>query len=201
MDYAGLLFSFKGRINRAKLWLALLVIMCWMTFLGLLVVAIGSLFGAAKSFSFGVSDIFLMFDPATYRSLSKADLFPLFAKMILTPLFGWIYFATSIKRLHDRDKSGWWMVPFVVAPGLYDQIADRFDLSYAALPLGLAAFVFVIWGFVEMYCLKGSRQTNRFGPNPLQPIDPKPPWDQQTEVEMVPHKAGPPPVWYVKRSA
>jgi hypothetical protein len=93
------------------------------------------------------------------------------------------------------------MVPFVVAPGLYDQIADRFDLSYAALPLGLAAFVFVIWGFVEMYCLKGSRQTNRFGPNPLQPIDPKPPWDQQTEVEMVPHKAGPPPVWYVKRSA
>ncbi|MDB5578636.1 MAG: hypothetical protein JWR80_3812 [Bradyrhizobium sp.] len=201
MDWTWYLFSFKGRINRGKLWLALLVIMCWMIFLGLLVVAIGSLFGAAKSFSFGVNDIFLMFDPATYRALSKADLWPLFAKMILTPLFGWVYFATSIKRLHDRDKSGWWMAPFVVGPGLYDQIADRFDLSYAALPLGLAAFIFVLWGFVEMYCLKGSRKTNRFGPNPLAPIDTGPRWEQRSEIEMVPRKAGPPPVWYVKRSA
>jgi uncharacterized membrane protein YhaH (DUF805 family) len=192
MDWTWFLFSFEGRINRAKLWLALLVIMCWMIFLGLLVVAIGSLFGAARSFSFGVNDIFLMFDPAAYRSLSKSDLLPLFAKMILTPLFGWVYFATSIKRLHDRDRSGWWMVPFVVAPGLYDQIADRFDLSYAALPLGLAAFIFIIWGFVEMYCLKGSPKTNRFGPNPLQPVDTKPRWEQQSEMEMVPHKTGPP---------
>ena len=58
MDWTWYLFSFNGRINRAKLWLALLVILCWMIFLGLLVVAIGSLFGAAKSFSFDVSDIF-----------------------------------------------------------------------------------------------------------------------------------------------
>ena len=161
---------------------------------GLLIVAIGSLFGDAKSFGFGVNDIFLIFDPATYRSLSKSDLIPFLAKLIGAPLFAWICLATSIKRLHDRDKSGWWMVPFVVAPWLYDQIADRFDLSYAALPLGLAAFVFCIWGFVEMYCLKGSPKTNRYGPHPLQPIDTRPRWEQQSEIEMVPHKAGPPPV-------
>jgi uncharacterized membrane protein YhaH (DUF805 family) len=200
MDWTWYLFSFEGRINRAKMWLALLVIMCWMIFFGLVIVAIGSLFGAAKSFSYGVSDFFLIFDPATYRALSKADLVPLFGKLIGTPLFGWVYFATSIKRLHDRDKSGWWMVPFLVAPVLYDHLTERFDLSYAALPLGLVAFVFMIWGFVEMYCLKGSRKTNRFGSNPLQPIDTKPHWEQQSEIEMVPHKAGPPPVWYVKRS-
>ena len=80
MDYAWFLFSFKGRINRAKLWLALLVILCWMIFLGVLIVTVGSLFGGPKSFSFGVNDIFRILDPATYRSLSKADLFPLFAK-------------------------------------------------------------------------------------------------------------------------
>ena len=66
---------------------------------------------------------------------------------------------------------------------------------------GLAAFVLCIWGFVEMYCLKGSRKTNRFGPNPLAPIDTRPRWEQQSEIEMVPHKAGPPPVWHVKRGA
>ena len=57
---------------------------------------------------------------------------------------------------------------------------------------GLVAFVFLIWGFVEMYFLKGSRKTNRFGPDPLAPIDTRPRWEQQSEIEMVPHKAGPP---------
>ena len=58
-----------------------------------------------------------------------------------------------------------------------------------------------VWGFVEMYCLKGSRKTNRFGADPLAPKPPhdtRPPWDQQSEIEMTPHKAGPPPVWRVK---
>ncbi len=125
MDWTWYLFSFNGRINRAKLWLALLVIICWMIFLGMLVVIASSLFGGAKSFSFGVDDIFLILDPATYRSLSKADLLPFLAKVIGAPLFAWVYFATSIKRLHDRDKSGWWMVPFFVIPGFYNDFADR----------------------------------------------------------------------------
>ena len=62
--------------------------------------------------------------------------------------------------------------------------------------------VLCLWGFIEMYCLKGSRKTNRFGADPLAPPPPRdtrPPWDQQSEIEMVPHKAGPPPVWRVKR--
>ena len=201
MDWTWYLFSFKGRINRAKLWLALLVILCWMIFLGALVVIGGSIFGGAKSFSFGINDIFLIFDPETYRSLPNADLFPLFVKVIGTPLFLWVYFATSIKRLHDRDKSGWWMIPFFAVPGLYNQFADRLSDSYLIWLPGLAAFAFCVWGFIEMYFLTGSRKTNRFGPNPLQPIDTRPRWDQQREIEMVPHKAGPPPVWHVKRGA
>ena len=28
-------------------------------------------------------------------------------------------------------------------------------------------FVLMIWGFVELYFLRGTRRTNRFGPNPL----------------------------------
>lgn len=200
MDWTWYLFSFKGRINRAKLWLALLVILCWMFFLGVLVIIVGSLSGGAKSFGFRINDIFFILDPETYRSLSKADLVPLVAKAIGTPLFAWVYLATSIKRLHDRDKSGWWVIPFSVGPSLYSQFEDRLgDSSLLMLP-GLVAFVFLLWGFVEMYCLRGSPKTNRFGPNRLQPIDTTPRWEQQSEIEMVPHKAGPPPVWYVKRS-
>jgi uncharacterized membrane protein YhaH (DUF805 family) len=198
MDYAWFLFSFEGRINRAKLWLALLIILCWMIFLGALFAAIGGLFGGPTSFSFAVNDIFRVVVLATYRSLSSAGLVPVLVKPIGTALFAWVYLATSVKRLHDRDRSGWWMVPFFVIPGLYSEFADRLGDSFAAMPFALIAFVLCIWGFVEMYCLKGSRKTNRFGPNPLSRADTRPRWEQHREVELVPHKAGPPPVWRVK---
>ena len=93
------------------------------------------------------------------------------------------------------------MIPFFVGPGIFNQFADRLGDSYLLIALGLVALVFLLWGFVEIYCLKGSRKTNRFGPNPLQPVDTRPRWEQQSEVEMVPHKAGPPPMWRVKPRA
>ena len=201
MDWNWVLFSFKGRINRAKMWLALLFIMCWMIFLGLLVVAIGSLFGAPTPFSLGTKDIFKLVDPDVYRTLKPADLPRLLVKLLGVSLLLWVYFATSIKRLHDRDKSGWWMVPFFVVPGLYNQFEDRLPDSYFMMLPTLIVSALYVWGFVEMYCLKGSRKTNRFGADPLAPKPPhdtRPPWDQQSEIEMTPHKAGPPPVWRVK---
>ena len=45
MDYAWFPFSLEGRINRAKMWLATLIILCWMIFLGGLIAAVDSLFG------------------------------------------------------------------------------------------------------------------------------------------------------------
>ena len=51
--------------------------------------------------------------------------------------------AISVKRAHDRGKSGW------------------FNLV-ALIPLAGA-----IWLFVELGCLRGQRGANRFGQNPL----------------------------------
>ena len=180
----------------------MLVLFCLMMAMGLVIAAIHSLFGGGKAFHFGASDLFKLVDPDAWRSLTWADLPRLLTKLFGTSLLMWVYFALAIKRLHDRDKSGWWMVPFFAAPGLYNQFADRLPDSYADLPLAIAAFGLGLWGFIEMYCLKGSRKTNRFGADPLTPQPPRdtrPPWDQQSEIEMVPHKAGPPPVWRVKR--
>lgn len=202
MDWNWFLFSFNGRINCAKLWLAVPVLLCWMIFLGVLTIGIGSLFGnpaPTGSLSFSTSDLFKLLNPDSYQSLRTAGLPLLVIKVVGTPLVLWVYLATSIKRLHDRDRSGWWMVPFFAIPGIFNELADRFEYSHAALALGLATFVLYLWGFVEMYCLRGSRKTNRFGPDPLAPIDTRPRWQQQSEIEMVPHKAGPPLVWRVKR--
>jgi uncharacterized membrane protein YhaH (DUF805 family) len=202
MDWTWYLFGFKGRIDRAKYWLAGLIIVCWMIFLAALTVASGIVSGGGKiSFGFDIDDIFRIIDPATYHALAGAELPSLLIRAIGTALFLWVYFATSIKRLHDRDKSGWWMVPFFVVPGLYNQFADRLPDSYLVLPLALIAFVLCVWGFVEMYCLKGSRTTNRFGPNPVLPVKAERRWEQHSAIKMMPHKAGPPPVWRIKPGA
>ncbi|MEH2505584.1 uncharacterized membrane protein YhaH (DUF805 family) [Bradyrhizobium sp. AZCC 1578] len=201
MDWVWFLFRFDGRINRAKMWLAMLVLLGLMMSLGAVIAAIHSLLGGPASFHFGARDLFRLVDPDAYRSLTSADLPRLSIKLVSTSLLMWVYFATSIKRLHDRDKSGWWMVPFFAVPGLYNQFAERLPDSYADQPLAIAALVLCVWGFVEMYCLRGSRRTNRFGADPLTPPPPhdaRQRWDQQSEIEPVPHKAGPPPVWRVK---
>lgn len=201
MDWTWYLFRFDGRINRAKLWLAMPVILGGLSVLGAAIVAIQSLFGGPTPFSLGTKDIFKLVDPDVYRTLKLADLPRLLVKLLGISLLLWTYFATSIKRLHDRDKRGWWMVPFFVIPGLYNQFADRLPDSYFMMLPALIVFVLSVWGFVEMYCLKGSRKTNRFGADPLTPPPPRdtrPRWDQRSEIEMVPRKASPPPVWRVK---
>ena len=200
MDYVWYLFRFDGRINRARCWLAGLIIVCWMIFLSLVLFGLAYLFGATMPgyVNIGPDRIFALIDPAVWRSLPSANLTDLFVQAIETPLFLWVYLATSVKRLHDRDKSGWWLLLFFALPGLYSQFGGRLGNSWVAMLFGLSAFVFCVWGFVEMYCLKGSRKTNRFGPDPLAPIDTRPGWDQQSETEPVPHTASPPPVWRVK---
>jgi uncharacterized membrane protein YhaH (DUF805 family) len=201
MDWTWYLFRFDGRISRASFWLVIPVLFGLMMTVGLVIVAIHGLFGNAAPFHLGASDLFKLVDPDAYRSLTWADLPRLLIKLFGTSLVMWVWFAISIKRLHDRDKSAWWMVPFFAVPGLYNQFADRLPDSPADLPLALVASGLCLWGFIEMYCLKGSRKTNRFGADPLTPPPPRdtrPPWDQQSEIEMVPHKAGPPPVWRVK---
>ena len=197
MDWIWYLFRFEGRINRARYWLAGLIIVCWMIFLAAIVVAFG-----ARSFGFSVDDIFKAVDPDTYRTLSRADLPRVLAKVIGTPLFVWVFAATSIKRLHDRDKSAWWALPFFVLPGLINQFLDRIGNETIGFALALISFVLATWGGIELLFFRGSRKTNRFGADPLYvpPAD-RPGWDQQRELEMTAQKAGPPPQWRVKPEA
>ena len=55
----------------------------------------------------------------------------------------WPSLAISIKRWHDRDKSGWWVL------------------------IGLVPFIGGIWALVETGFLVGTRGGNQYGPDPL----------------------------------
>lgn len=215
MDWTWYLFSFQGRINRAKYWLAGLVMMGWMLFIAWIVYLYLHLMAdgylpVPASFHFGADTIFAIFDPASYHFPSRTDVIPIIVNLIGTPVILWICLATSIKRLHDRDKSGWWMVPFVVVPALYDHFGDRLPDSILSMLLGLVVGILAIWGFVELACLRGSPWTNRFGPNPVGKQQSRSRsergrslrtsgWDQQNEIEFVPHIGSPPQGMHVKR--
>lgn len=200
MDWTWFLFRFNGRINRAKLWLALLAILCWMGFLAAMVAGAGKAFGRPSDVSFSLDDVFAALDPATYRGLSRADLIPTLIRGLGTPLFAWVYAATAVKRLHDRDMSGWWLVPFFVLPGLVNQFADRLGDGLLGMTLGTLAIIASFWGFIELYCLTGDRWPNRFGAPPLPKTQARPramprggqAWEQDRELEFVPRVGAPP---------
>jgi uncharacterized membrane protein YhaH (DUF805 family) len=211
MGYQWHLFGFDGRINRAKYWLAGLIIIGGALLLSLPLFVVAKIFGNGTplSFAFNGEDAFRIVDPAAWRvaidNLRKTDLtsmvtlLPLLFRVVVTPIAVWCCAAILIKRLHDRNKSGWWMVPFFVVPGLYHQFEDRLGDTYAAGFVGLVAAILGLWCFIEIACLSGTSGPNRFGPDPLAPIDTRPGWDQHSELELVPHSAGPSPGPHVMR--
>ena len=96
----GLLFSFQGRINRAKFWLVHVVM--WVVVL----VVFGAILGSAAVSS----------DPqAALQSVGVVGGLILLVVYILAL---WIGLAVAAKRWHDRNKSAWWiLIVFVPAVG------------------------------------------------------------------------------------
>jgi uncharacterized membrane protein YhaH (DUF805 family) len=226
-----LLFSFEGRINRAKFYLAGLVLLCWMIFLLVLFVGLSAVFGDVRSFGLdvgvaslhatldgpnsfhlGINNIFALVDPATWRALTRTDIAGALAHAVVTPLLLWVFLALCVKRLHDRDKSGWWMVLYFVIPGAFHQIEGRLPDSHVTSAVALIVSALSVWGFVEMYFRKGTHSSNLFGPNPLGKQQARPrstesrlrattAWDPLSGIELIPLVGSPPPSMRVKRGA
>jgi uncharacterized membrane protein YhaH (DUF805 family) len=209
------LFSPEGRINCLKygytLFANLVLCLVCMTAVAFAIagilgasvksvdVNIAAMFGFPPAFPFTVN--FSIAGPAPTATLLHAVETPIAIVSL------WFLAATTIKRLHDRNKSGWWIVAFLVAPPLLRGIADRFDeMSVASVVLSLPAMVLTVWGFIELLFIQGRRGPNRFGPDPRATGTPviasapaAPGWDQPSELEFVPHSAGPSPGPHVMR--
>jgi uncharacterized membrane protein YhaH (DUF805 family) len=137
MPMSQLLFSFSGRVNRKPYWLTSIAILL---LIFILVVILFSLMDV------GVSMFVVL-------------------GLLYIPLL-WIAFALGAKRLHDRNKSAWWLLLFYVLPSILSNLADQ--SSGLGLLLLLISTAISIWAFVELGCLRGTIGANRFGPDPLQ---------------------------------
>lgn len=71
----------------------------------------------------------------------------------------------SKKRLHDRDKSGWWLLLFFLGPVILAAVAMLGDTI--ARVCEIAAPVISVWMIVELGCRPGTAGPNRYGPDPL----------------------------------
>jgi uncharacterized membrane protein YhaH (DUF805 family) len=73
--------------------------------------------------------------------------------------------STGVRRLHDRGKSGWWLILYYFAP---DRLLTETSFWHGpALIIPIAAGAVLIWGFVDLGVLRGDPADNAFGPNPL----------------------------------
>ena len=154
MDWTHLLFSFRGRINRGKYWLAILIYtVAWVAFVGVSIAVIGS----------NTDDFF---------KLAGVGLLIWLAGLVLVVIGTWSGFATGIKRLHDRDKSGWWIALFWLGPSVLGGIQATTNNPAVAMTMGFGSFALATWGFVELGLLRGMTGPNTYGPDPLQSYEP-----------------------------
>jgi uncharacterized membrane protein YhaH (DUF805 family) len=84
----------------------------------------------------------------------------------------WPGLAIVVKRLHDRDRSGWWVILFVYGPWLAGYVVQAFvqprqDLHSLWIAYNVVQTGILMWAFVELGCLQGTRGPNRFGADPL----------------------------------
>jgi uncharacterized membrane protein YhaH (DUF805 family) len=146
MDYFWLLFSFRGRLNRARyLILELAVLTSWL--------------------------MLWVKHPAEASPQWEA------LHWLAAVVIGWINLAATARRLHDRNRSGWWTVAVLVVNrlvflsyGLFFGSYFGADISSAVQLLFVMAFVTLsvlqTWIFIELFFMIGTDGTNRFGPDP-----------------------------------
>ncbi len=113
MDFKQFYLSADGRVNRKQWWLKLVLPVFVITLI--------------LSFIDGATG---RFDPETGLGLFSG----IFTLIALVPSI-----LVHIKRFHDRDKSGWWVL------------------------IGLIPLIGGIWLLIELGFLKGTPGPNRFG--------------------------------------
>jgi uncharacterized membrane protein YhaH (DUF805 family) len=160
-----LFFGFSGRINRGKYWLTLVIwLVIW------IVAVVAFLLSGLAIFDSNLKDGSLPgpedFD-AFWRTVRDYGVLSLI--ILVFVIVSWVSaLAIGVKRLHDRDRSGWWILLLYFGPMVLEAAQNSTESgTLASILLGLGAFAVSIWALVELGFLRGTSGPNRFGPDPL----------------------------------
>jgi uncharacterized membrane protein YhaH (DUF805 family) len=134
VDFWLLLFSFQGRINRAKYWIATI------TYISVTIALVG------LGFFFRFDTFFFIVAAIVFIAVTASGI------------------AVGLKRLHDRDMSGWWLLVFYPLPAVLDGVGRAIGVP---LIFSLAGSAISIWALVVLGFLRGTSGANQYGPDPL----------------------------------
>ena len=150
------LFSFDGRIGRSTYWLLIVPLFIAVPLMAVAPIWIVELTGGMESAEMSYS---FMIAVAAAHLILIAGLWPIL--------------AVGSKRLHDRNKRGWWLLvwwvlPFILLLGGFGAAftSRSGDISGAEYVMA-AGLPFALWGIVELGILPGTKGPNQFGADPV----------------------------------
>jgi uncharacterized membrane protein YhaH (DUF805 family) len=144
-------FSFQGRIGRRQYWIATLIYsIAWVLGAAILVVL------AALNYN-PPDDTVTGFTIAGFVVLGIAAI--ALAFVTVTGLA-----SSGVRRLHDRGKTGYWLLPYYLLPSM---MSKNVGLDGGGLVAGLVIAGIILWAIVDLGMLSGEAGSNGFGPDPL----------------------------------
>jgi uncharacterized membrane protein YhaH (DUF805 family) len=157
-----LLFSFRGRINRAQYWFGTLLV-SFGSLVSQIMISMLAAGGAAKAKSLS--------DQIGAYSGAAALVLP------VTGVVLWCSLAVQVKRLHDRGRPGWISaVPFGVTLMLIgtviSDVLSRAPLEAIVNNALLYFWILVLCGlamFIDLGCLPSQEGSNKYGDPPGTP--------------------------------
>lgn len=153
------LFGLSGRVNRKPYWLFVLGIVL-VQFL-----ILGNILAAVIAYGLNGEDP----DTAAKTSLIV---------MVMMLVMAWPGMAVLVKRMHDRNRSGWWIaiayglsiagavLSHFAVDGETGEVLNK-ALFAVFLPVMIVTTVLWLWLIVEVGFLRGTRGANSFGPDPI----------------------------------
>jgi len=156
--------DFRGRSQRIEFWM-------WILFqflVTILLVTLDNILGLGGTHRFGAAPgSALSFSYSAYASAGLLTW--IFWLLALIP-----HLAVQVRRLHDSDRSGWWVLmpimPYLVTLGVL--VIGAAARSLTMILIGALFSVLSLGGVVMLiifYCLDGTRGVIRFGPDPRDP--------------------------------
>lgn len=166
LTWTKLFFSFRGRISRRTfLWQGNSVIGI---VLAILIIVGGNLVSRFRG------------DPVIDEQLSSDTINILIGLGICSTPLLWAVLALNVKRLHDRNRSGWWLILVWLVSTLVSWIGPRFpEVPEPSVPnkvdLGIILFAIALLAlsvanpylFIEAYLIRGNSDPNNYGDGPM----------------------------------
>lgn len=161
--------EFSGRSSRAEFWWFMLAVM--LIYCVLLVVGF-ALAGSSPDPATATSPLGIYSGLGAFMAVIG-----IYWLALLVPTL-----AVTVRRLHDTNRSGWWLGAYVLLYVAYMVVVMGIGASAGAgvgpdagaglgifiLILSLAFFAYAI-ALLVFYCLPGTRGPNRFGDDPYGP--------------------------------